>query len=72
MSWFLFLIDFLTGTVLNCSYLNGRPASGPSCTDFVYPGCWHFDNDATRKIDDVLTEHGGLLHVLPLAVLLAP
>ena len=28
----------------------------------------HFDNDATSKIDDVLTENGGLLHVLPLAV----
>ena len=27
-----------------------------------------FDNGATSKIDDVLTEHGGLLHVLPLAV----
>ena len=26
------------------------------------------DNDATSKIDDVLTEHGGLLHVLPLTV----
>ena len=25
-------------------------------------------NNATSKIDDVLTEHGGLLHVLPLAV----
>ena len=25
-------------------------------------------NDATSKIDDVLTEHDGLLHVLPLAV----
>ena len=25
-------------------------------------------NDATSKIDDVLTENGGLLHVLPLAV----
>ena len=25
-------------------------------------------NDATSKIDNVLTEHGGLLHVLPLAV----
>ena len=31
-------------------------------------GIWHFNNDATSKIDDVLTEHGGLLHVLPLAV----
>ena len=27
-----------------------------------------FDNGATSKIDDVLSEHGGLLHVLPLAV----
>ena len=25
-------------------------------------------NDATSKIDNVLAEHGGLLHVLPLAV----
>ena len=38
------------------------------CTEFVYPQCWHFDNDATSKIDDVLIEHGGLLYVLPLAV----
>ena len=33
-----------------------------SCTEFVYPECWHFDNDATSEIDDDLTEHGGLLH----------
>ena len=26
------------------------------------------DNGATSKFDDVLFEHGGLLHVLPLAV----
>ena len=26
------------------------------------------DNGSTINIDDVLTEHGGLLHVLPLAV----
>ena len=45
-----------------------RSAFGSSCTKFVYPECWHFDNDATSKIDDVLTEHGGLLHVLPLVV----
>ena len=32
------------------------------------PQCWHFDNDAESKIDDVLLEHGGLLHVLSLAV----
>ena len=25
-------------------------------------------NGATSQIDDVLTEHGGLIHVLPLAV----
>ena len=31
-------------------------------------GGWHFDNDATSKIDDVFVEDGGLLHVLPLAV----
>ena len=36
--------------------------------ELVYAECWHFDNDGTCKIDDVLTEHGGLLHVLPLAV----
>ena len=47
---------------------DGRPAVGPSCTEFVYSDCWHFDNDATSKIDDILTEHGRLLHVLPLAV----
>ena len=29
---------------------------------------WHFENGASIKIDDVLTEDGGLLHVLPLAV----
>ena len=31
-------------------------------------GGWHFDNGASSKIDDVLAEVGGLLHVLPLAV----
>ena len=40
----------------------------PSCTEFVYPECWHFDNAGPRKIDNALTEPGGLLHVLPLAV----
>ena len=29
---------------------------------------WHFDNGVLSKIDDVLAEDGGLLHVLPLAV----
>ena len=36
--------------------------------EFVYPECWHFDNDVTNKIDDDLSEHGGLFHVLPIAV----
>ena len=57
--------------MLDCarlSFQHGRPAFGPSCTEFVYPECWHFDNDATSKIYDVLTEYVGLLHVLPLTV----
>ena len=29
---------------------------------------WHFENGASVKIDDVLAEDGGLLHVLALAV----
>ena len=29
---------------------------------------WHFKNVASSKIDDVLAEDGGVLHVLPLAV----
>ena len=40
----------------------------PSFTEFVYSGCWHFDKGATSKFDDVLLEHDGLPHVLPLAV----
>ena len=42
---------------------------GSTCTEFVYPECQHFDNDATSKIDDVLTEHSGLLHVLRFCLL---
>ena len=38
------------------------------CTEFVYPECWHFDNGASSKIDYVLAEDRGLLHVLPLTV----
>ena len=45
-----------------------RPAFVTSCTEFVFPGYWHFDNGATIKINDVLLEYGGLPHVLPLAV----
>ena len=29
---------------------------------------WHLEIGASSKIDDVLAEDGGLLHVLPLAV----
>ena len=50
-------------TFTTCPFPQWRPAFGPSCTEFVYPGCQHFDYGATSKIDDVLIEH-----VLPLAV----
>ena len=55
-------------TVPPCPCPHGRPTAGPSCTEFLYPGWWHFDNGAISKFDDVLLEHGGLPHVLPLAV----
>ena len=29
---------------------------------------WHFENGASSKIDNVLAEDGGLLHVLPFAI----
>ena len=35
---------------------------------FQFRYFWHFNTDAACKIDDVLPEHGGLLHVIPLAV----
>ena len=57
-------------TITLYPYPHWRPAFGSSCTGFVYPGCWHFDNSAKSKIDDVLIEHGGLPHVLPLAIYL--
>ena len=68
--WFLSLPFRLTKrTVLDCSTMFCmHHAFGHSCTEFVYPGCWHNDNGATNKINDVLTEHVGLLHVLPIAV----
>ena len=46
-------------SVTPCPNPHWRPAFGPFCTEFVNPGCWHFDNGATSKIDDVLTEQGG-------------
>jgi len=27
-----------------CSFQHGRPSFGSSCTEFVYPEFWHFDN----------------------------
>ena len=47
---------------------NDNIVLSPSCTEFVFPECWHFDNEASSKINHVLTEHGGLLLDLPLAV----
>ena len=39
-----------------------------TCTEFVFPECWHFDNGASNKNNYVLAEDGGLLYVLPLTV----
>ena len=55
-------------TVPLCPCLHGRPKFRLSCTEFFYPGCWHFDNGATSKFEDVLLDHGGLAHVRLLAV----
>ena len=53
---------------MSLSTWHGRPTIGPYCTEFVHPGCWNFDNGAISKFDDFLLEHGGLPHVLRLAV----
>ena len=53
--------------LIDCSYLHKIPIIGPSYTEFVLPRYWHFDHDATIKIDDILTENGGLLNVFPFA-----
>ena len=53
---------------MSLSTWNMGDLHGPSCTEFVYPECWHFDNGATSKFDNVLLDQGGLSHVLPLAV----
>ena len=34
----------------------------------IHVSPWNFENGASSKIDDILVEDGGLLHVLPLAV----
>ena len=49
------------GWVGGCGGLDGWPL-----IFFVIP--WHFENGASSKIEDVLAEDGGLLHVLTLAV----
>ena len=42
--------------VLDCFtiyfFQHGKPVFGPSCSEFVDPECWHFDNDETSMIDD--------------------
>ena len=54
------------------SFLVGTKIWGPRIrkldAKFASPGCWHFYNGALSVIDNVLLEHGGLPHVLPLAV----
>ena len=57
-------------TVTPCPYPHLRPKFGPSCTEFVYPGILDILEGETSKIDDVHIEHGRLLYVLPLPVLL--
>ena len=58
-------------TVPPCPCLHGRWETyiwfHPALNKYVYPGCSHFDNGATSKIDDVFFEHGRLLYILPLA-----
>ena len=53
------------------SFLVGTKIWGPRIrkldAKFASPGCWHFYNGALSVIDNVLLEHGGLPHVLPLA-----
>ena len=60
----------MCGTVPPCPCLHGRWETyiwfHPALNKYVYPGCSHFDNGATSKIDDVLFEHGRLLYILPL------
>ena len=65
---FFYSLQIDLGLVWDCPCLHGRPTFGPSCTEFVYTECWHFDNGATSKFDNVHIEHGGLSLVLPLAV----
>ena len=49
-------------------YMGDLKLVHPALNLSTLPGCWHFDNSAISKFDDVLLEHGGLPHVLPLAV----
>ena len=51
--------EILVQIQLSCRELKNivdrRLIFGLSCTEFVCPGCWHFDDGAKCKIDDVLT-----------------
>ena len=57
MTWDTFLPGVYAGLLSELKYL-------------YYCTTQDADNGATSKIDNVLAEHGGLLHVLPLAVIL--
>ena len=35
----------------------------------LHAGCWHFENGAASKIDDVLTEHGGIILMMILGLI---
>ena len=68
MEFGLWFMDF---ELLLWTEVDSGIPTGP-LTILKTPGSWHFDNGTTRKIDNVLLEHGGLPHVLPLAVHLRP
>ena len=46
-------------STMSLATLHWRPAIGPSCTEFVYPACWHFDNVAKSFLDYVLLQYRG-------------
>ena len=48
---------------------HGRPKVDPSCTEFVYPRFWHFDNGAIKvSLMMFSLNMVDYPHVLPLAV----
>ncbi len=42
-----------------------------NCFEFVFPGCWHFENGVRRVSEDVLLDSDGLALAVPLLTFLA-